>query len=268
MPLPDATAAHDKHDRGSVLVVGGAPQTPGAVLLSGIAALRAGAGKVQLVTDPSIAPHLGVAMPEALVAGYDALDDLCEHADAVLVGPGTSNPDQAADALRRVTKLLSRRARLVIDAGALAVLADDPELLADIRDRTVLMPNPNEIAELLDMSPKAIERDPSAALADAVSRFSTTVTLRAVDSWTAAPGCPTYADRLGNSGLATAGSGDVFAGVLAGLSARRGQPLEDAVWANRVHRRAGERCADRIAAVGYLARDVLDEVPAAMAEFG
>jgi NAD(P)H-hydrate repair Nnr-like enzyme with NAD(P)H-hydrate dehydratase domain len=70
-----------------------------------------------------------------------------------------------------------------------------------------------------------------------------------------------YVDRSGNAGLATSGSGDVLAGLLAGLAARGADPLQAVVWAAHVHGLAGDRLAARIGAVGYLARELLDEIP-------
>src|SRR5215217_7289122 len=69
LPLPQASDDSDKDDRGRVLVIAGSPEVPGGALLAGVAALRAGAGKLQIATAASVAPHLGLAVPEALVLG-------------------------------------------------------------------------------------------------------------------------------------------------------------------------------------------------------
>jgi NAD(P)H-hydrate repair Nnr-like enzyme with NAD(P)H-hydrate dehydratase domain len=75
-----------------------------------------------------------------------------------------------------------------------------------------------------------------------------------------------YVDCSGNSGLAFSGSGDVFAGVLAGLCSRGTDPLTATLWATAIHGRAGERCAERIGPVGYVARDLLTELPGLLVE--
>src|SRR6185503_15204485 len=137
-PLPRPLGDEDKNARGSVLVVGGEVSLPGAVVLAGIAALRAGAGKLQIATFKSIAPLVGVTVPEALSIGLDEtkagnisssavrqLRSLIESADAILVGPGmTGNEDER----RFVIDLLDscNDVNAVLDAGALDALADFP----------------------------------------------------------------------------------------------------------------------------------------------
>ncbi|MET0461345.1 MAG: NAD(P)H-hydrate dehydratase, partial [Ilumatobacteraceae bacterium] len=97
-PLP-ADDQHDKRRRGTVLVIGGSDRTPGAVLLAGIAALRSGAGRLQIATAPEVAAAVAVAVPEALVTSIDddrrpTLADLVAAADSVVVGPGLTDREQ------------------------------------------------------------------------------------------------------------------------------------------------------------------------------
>jgi NAD(P)H-hydrate repair Nnr-like enzyme with NAD(P)H-hydrate dehydratase domain len=123
------------------------------------------------------------------------------------------------------------------------------------------MPNPAEMAKLLGCPPDEVTADPAAALAAAVGRLGTVVTLRMAETWTAGPGTPAFLDQSGNAGLATSGSGDVLAGVIGGLAARGADALTATLWANHLHAAAGERCAVRLGSLGYLARELLDELP-------
>ncbi|MEY2461097.1 MAG: hypothetical protein QOG30_2927 [Acidimicrobiaceae bacterium] len=262
-PLPDHHGDTDKHDRGTVLVVGGSRETPGAVLLAGLAALRAGAGRVQIATTAGSIAALGVAIPEARVialpettagaidpgAASELVQDL-ERADAVLLGPGTLDRP-ATEAL--VVQLLSAIGPgvIVLDANALAVPGKDPAALAFAAERCVLMPNPDEA--------RLLPGDDALSIAEATG---TTVAVRGSVTEIAVPGGPVYIDRSGDVGLGMSGSGDVFAGVLAGLCARGADPLTASLWATAAHGRAGERCAERIGHLGYLARELLDELPA------
>jgi ADP-dependent NAD(P)H-hydrate dehydratase len=275
-PLPDHGSSTDKHERGSALVVGGTSQTPGAVLLAGVAALRAGAGRIQLATVEATAVALGVAVPEAAVLGLpvDGDDHFGEEAvarllpvlgdaGAVLVGSGTFEPEASAALVRAaVAELADGDTCLLVDAGALPLLADDPDLLRPLGDRAVAMPNPHEMALLLDVDDEEVDEDPAAALAAAVERFGCTVTLRGGETWSSGPGQPVFLDRSGGPGLGTSGSGDVLAGLLTGYLARGAGPLCATLWATHVHGSAGERCAARLGSLGYLARELLDEVPA------
>lgn len=94
------------------------------------------------------------------------------------------------------------------------------------------------------------------------------VAVRDAQTWLVAEEGPAYYDRSGDVGLGTSGSGDVLAGLVTGLAARGAQPLQAALWAVHVHGRSGERLAGRLGRMGFLARELLDELPAVMSELG
>ena len=133
-PLPDP--AGSKKARGRVVVIGGSARTPGGVPLAGLSSLRVGAGHVQLAVASSVAPALAAAFPEAGVLGLEenregsvvgtaaaaACQEAVTGADAVLVGPGLDDAEQAADLLRGLLPLLDQETALVLDSYALGVL--------------------------------------------------------------------------------------------------------------------------------------------------
>lgn len=278
-PLPDHRSVRDKYDRGVVLVVGGSPETPGAVLLAGMGALRVGAGKLQMATDAGVTRELGVAVPEARVIGLEGgvggsahavverLSPLVKGADAVVLGTGAFDADSVGALVRRLVPEMGDGV-LIADAAAIPVLGDDPDLLAPLQGRAVVMPNLPEMAELLGRSEDRVMADPAAALVDAVDRLGVTVTLRGPQSWTAAPGGPLFRDETGGPGLAMSGSGDVLAGAIAGLAARGADPLTATLWATHLHGVAAARCAARLGEFGFLARELLDELPLAQSALG
>src|SRR3954447_12934221 len=143
----------DKSERGTALVVGGAVGTPGAVLLAGLAALRAGAGKLQLAVPPEIRVALGVAVPESGVFELAAIGERARRAAAVAVGPGFDDVDQAAAALEDVLPVVDETTTVVVDAMALGALANKPELARDLRGRVVVTPNATEAGVLLGSEP-------------------------------------------------------------------------------------------------------------------
>jgi len=276
-PLPPVGVTTDKGSRGRVLVIGGTTETPGGVLLAGLAALRVGAGKLQLATAAVAAPMLAVAVPEARVVALPADGDgispsrvaevigpLVARSDAVVVGTGTMDPDATGALLREVVPMIADDAALVVDAGALPVLHDAPEILESMGARAVVIPNPNEAAQLLGVEVEAIGDDPEAAIVEAVARLGCVVALRAPDTLIAAPGSGLYLDRCGHPALGTSGSGDVFAGALAGLLARGADPLDATLWAVQLHGRAGEQAAGSVGGQGILARELVDELPRAL----
>jgi hydroxyethylthiazole kinase-like uncharacterized protein yjeF len=276
-PLPDSSATSGKHDRGTVLVVGGSRETPGAVLLAGLAALRAGAGRLQLATVASTAVALGVAVPEARVVGLpetqggaidpkaaDRVAELAAESTVVLIGPGAMDEDVTGALLEGLVPLL-RDVSLVVDGRAVAALGTNPSLLERLGARAVVTPNPGEMGSLLDRDVDVVRDDPRAALDDAIERTGVVVALRDAETWVAGPGTERFRDRSGHPALGTSGSGDVLVGFLTGLVARGTSVLDATLWAVHCHGVAGATAAAQVAGNGLLAREVLDALPLALA---
>jgi hydroxyethylthiazole kinase-like uncharacterized protein yjeF len=278
MPLPQPDAGSDKDARGRVLAVGGSAQTPGAILLAGVAALRAGAGKLQLATVRSAAAALGVAVPESLVvaladtrageiageAAGRALARRAPEVDALLIGPGMSSDRAAYALLRALAPRLHAEATLVLDAGAILASNRASRLLRRLDGRAVLTPHAGEMASLLGIEKSAVENDPAPVARDAAERFGVVVVLKGPESWIAEPGGRSYHYAGGSVGLATSGSGDTLAGIVAGLAARGASAAHAAVWGAYLHGAAGQALARRLGPIGYLARELLDELPPLM----
>jgi len=270
------SGADSKYARGGVLVIGGARKTPGAVLLAGMAALRVGAGRWTLGVAESVAAPRAVAVPEAGVIGLtetaggtvvgssvDRLGDELDQADVVLVGPGLDDGDEAGELLRALIPIVPVSTSFVLDAYALGVL---PELrgsgeLESLAGRLVLTPNRGEAARLLGRDIRELEGD----VGEIARRFGATVTCfghiadREGRRW-----------RLGSGqgGLGTSGSGDVRAGAITGLLARGAEFAQAACWGSHLHTAAGDRLSVRIGPTGYLARELVDELPSLLAELG
>lgn len=269
-PLPQPEG--DKDDRGTVLVVGGSRFTPGAVLLAGTAALRAGAGRLQLATTDDNAQALSIAVPEAKVVGLPSTEsgsvdadepehvlELASHADVVAIGPGLDDAEQTATLLRHVVDAMAGDARLVVDAYALGALGANPDLLGDHASRTVLTPNIGEAGRLLGREPGD---DLDAEAAAVAERFGAVVSLY---GHVGEPGGGAWRDENADVGLGTSGSGDVLAGIMAGLLARGASPAQAACWGTYVHAMAGQRLVTRMGRTGYLARELVDEIAATIA---
>lgn len=276
LALPALDAGGDKESRGRVLVVGGSTSVPGAVLLAGVAALRAGAGKLQLATVQGAAIPLGLAVPEALVvalpagtdgeiAGAQAAEPLARYAgpaNAVLVGPGMADADATGALLDALVPRLGDASVLVLDGSAVVALSERPGLLQPLGGRAVLTPHAGEMASALGIDRAAVEADPAGVARRAAARFGAVVALKGASSFIAEPGGACYHFGGGSVGLGTSGSGDTLAGIVAGVAARGAPAATAAVWGVWAHGTAGERLAKRMAAVGFLARELLAEVPA------
>jgi hydroxyethylthiazole kinase-like uncharacterized protein yjeF len=272
-PVPNPSSDDDKDARGRVLVVGGCVTLPGAVVLAGIAALRAGAGKLQIATCRSIAPLVGITVPEALSLGLDetpdgsiaprstnALDELIESTDALLIGPGTKGND---DERLFVNRILATppRSPVVLDAGALFALIDNPAMLRACEGNAVITPHAKEMAGILGVDVDEVRSDPATIALMAAQTMNAVVALKGSETFIATPDAALYCYDAGDVGLATSGSGDTLAGIVTGLIARGCTPLNATLWAVFLHGTAGNRLARKIGRVGYLARELLDEIP-------
>jgi ADP-dependent NAD(P)H-hydrate dehydratase len=281
LPLERIDGPATKKQRGTALVVGGSAETPGGAVLAGVAALRMGAGKLQIATVSSAAPSLAVAVPESRVIALretadgaispDATEQLAPaaaQADAVLVGTSTLDPAATGALLERLIPHLGSDTTLILDAGAIPILRDRPDLVADIAARAAVIPNPAEMATMLAVSEDDVRNDPGGVLCDAVRRLGCVVSLRDATTRTTGPELPHYVDGSGHRALGTSGSGDVLAGALLGLAARGADPLRATIWAVHVHGLAGERLGVHGPGIGTLARDLLAELPIAVQSIG
>lgn len=276
-PLPRHEDTQDKDGRGRVLVVGGSLEVPGGALLAAVGALRAGAGKLQIATCRGIAPHLGLAVPEALVLGLpeteaggigaEAAERVVKQADrvdALLLGPGMMDPGATEEL---VAKVLADTAcpAIVLDAGALHGLERQAEALRRYGGRVILTPHAGEMAHLLGVPREAVEAEPLAHARQAAALLHSVVVMKGGETTVVTPQGEAWHFTGGTVGLATSGSGDTLAGVVAGLLARGAVPLWAAVWGVYLHGTAGSVLMRRHGGVGFLARELLAEIPALMA---
>lgn len=290
-PLPMPSQDGDKEERGRVLVIAGSREMPGAVILAAGAALRAGAGKLTIATGASVAQLVALAIPESRVielpetpgggiahAAADAIGTLAARFDSVLIGPGMQD-EQATCAF--ILALLPRLdgVRLVLDACAMNVVRRQLQAVdsschaprkyvASFSSPVLLTPHAGEMAYLAALDKQAVLANPIEAACQAARRWNALVALKGATTFIAAPDGQVWRHDGGNVGLATSGSGDTLAGIIAGLAAR-GAPLEQAcAWGVALHARAGERLAQRYGPLGYMASEIAAEVPALMHALG
>ena len=273
-PLPQPDADGDKEERGRILVIAGSREMPGAVILAVNAALNAGAGKLTVATLASVARLVATAIPEARVIELAETDaggidpsavqqvrELVSHVDAVLIGPGMQDEPAVCDFCAELLQHLSTPV-LILDAAAMGVVVQPNG--KKFSSPTILTPHAGELAHLTGGSKDAIAAHPAESAADAARYWNAFVALKGATTFVAAPGGSLWRHSGGNVGLAVSGSGDVLAGVIAGLASRGASPEQAAVWGVALHARAGERLAARSGPLGYLARDLSAELPALM----
>lgn len=270
-PLPPV-ASGNKDSHGTILIIAGSRDVPGAGLLSAHGAMRAGAGKLQLAVPDDIAVPLGIAMPEAMVTGFaTARDggfsrravapmlDKAGSVDSIVAGPGLyGNPA----ATRLAGELCALGRPLVLDAALLRAL---PAKAADARRAQVppiLLPHAGEMASLLECEAEDVEADPLAAGRSCAARYDALVLVKGVSSHIVIPNGSAWRYTGGSPGLGVSGSGDVLAGIIGGLLARGATPLAALLWGVWLHGEAGRALAKKVGPLGYFARELPAEVPA------
>lgn len=271
--LPAADESGDKEDRGRVLVVAGSPEVPGAAVLAGIAALRAGAGKLVVATPQSAWAIVAAALPEArvvplpesaqggpLLEGLGLLESMGPSTAAVLAGPGMMDRENTLAFVEAMLPLFARSS-IVLDA-----LAMDCARERRFREPVLLTPHAGEMAHLSGLAKDVVRQDPLAIARRHADRWGAVVALKGPLTCIAHPDGRAWRHNGGCAGLGTSGSGDVLAGVIAGLAARGATLEQAAAWGVALHARAGERLAQQHGTLGYLARELAQEVPRLMHE--
>lgn len=280
MPLPMPHAG-SKDERGSVLVLGGSVEVPGAAFLAGVAALRAGAGKLKIATVKSVAVAMALAVPEAMVIGLaetsdggvdresvmDRLLTATESCDGVLVGSGMTE-GEATTAITVAMLQGTSSASFILDAAAVCGLGPHAAAVRACGRRLVITPHAGEMAQLLDRSREEVEANPLDAALKAADLLQAVVVMKGAQSWVVDPQGERWLYEGGGVGLATSGSGDALAGIIVGLLARGVDPMPAALWGVFLHGTAGARLATRVGALGFLAREISGEVPGVMREVG
>jgi len=295
--LPPRPCDGHKGTFGSVLVVAGSANYVGAGLLAAAGAARSGCGLVTLASVGAVLTAADTVVPEATrlhlpgemgVIGPEAvlvLHPLLQRYQALLLGPGLTQEKPAADFIERL--LAGERASprgeigfvhshrpvgagqaaagglppLVLDADALNLLAARPRLLAHLPAASVMTPHPGEMARLLDCSIAEVQAARLDCGRAAALKWGVTVVLKGAITVVAAPDGRACLAPFANPSLASAGTGDVLAGVIAGYLAQGLEPYQAARVGVYLHGLAAEYAGDSLGRAGVLATDLLTHIP-------
>lgn len=269
-PLPPVVDG-DKETKGRILIIAGCRELAGAALLVARSAMRAGAGKLRMITVDAVSIGTSLAMPEAKVLGLEEARDggftrkairrigeEADSSDVVVAGPGMAN---SASCTQLAEVLLRSEASVVFDAALLHSL----EPVSPSKRRgppPVLLPHAGELASLLECDEAEIDSDPVGCGLRAAELYQAIVLVKGVTSHVVTPDGRAWAYQGGAPGLGVSGSGDTLAGIVGGLMARGTDPLTALLWGVLLHGEAGEALAARVGPLGFLAREIPDEIPA------
>jgi ADP-dependent NAD(P)H-hydrate dehydratase / NAD(P)H-hydrate epimerase len=294
--LPERRTGVHKRSAGTLLVIGGSPNYYGAPRLTGEAALRAGAGLVMVAAPSSIIPPMATTVPELTFlplpvseqasAGSRMAEIVGKRIDdfeASVIGPGLGTETPVPEFLSQLLGLGQANrggigfgtfaepeptepfaGRAVIDADGLNWLARIDEWWTTIADASlVLTPHPGELARLLKVERDEIERDPWTHVRNAAHTFGQAVVLKYGHSVVASPDGQLFIAENAPVGLATAGTGDVLAGIIGSLMAQGLEPLDAAVAGVALGSEAALMLQDSVGQTGYLATDLIALLPEA-----
>ncbi len=269
--LPYRTEDGNKGTFGTVTIVGGCENYLGAPLLSGRAAYRIGCGLVEMIV-PKVVRNCGAGIfPEAIwnCAAYEE-GRVPKHQQktAAVIGPGLGKEPETAERLPGYIRGASEnRSMTLLDADALNLLASDPEWYQSIPDDCVLTPHPGEMSRLCGTSIPAIQYDRRDTAFYCAQQWHQVVLLKGAHTVIASPDGRIRILTYCTSALATAGSGDVLSGVIAGLGAQGMKPYEASCLGADIHARAGLLAAAHFGNnYAVTASDIINFIPAAINE--
>ena len=257
--LPKREQNSNKGTFGKVLNLSGSEYMPGAAYLSSVATLRSGAGYVELVSCERTLTTISTLAPEIVLVPYSKLLELIKEATVLLVGCGLSTTDEAK---QNFSSIINHRNNLptVIDDDGLNILST---LNIKLDKNVILTPHPKEASRLLGCSLDDILIDTKTSAKKISEKYNCIAVLKTYKT-IVTDGEIIYKNTTGCSALAKAGSGDVLAGIIAGLLAQKVSPFEAASLGVYLHGLTGELAAKDLSEYGVLATDLLRYIPVAI----
>jgi NAD(P)H-hydrate epimerase len=246
---------------GHAMVIAGSKGMAGAAILSSKACLRSGCGLVTVHSSSINVPIIQTSFPEAIVSYDKETNHVSEVPDlrkynAIAIGPGIGQSAQTANLLKEI--IISGIHNLVLDADALNVLAFNKEILNKLPLNTILTPHPGEFDRLFGRCENSKER--LDVQLQKSKELGIIIVLKGRYTSIALPNGNCYFNSSGNSGMATAGSGDVLTGIIASLLAQGYSPYDAAVFGVYIHGLAGDIAADKIGGTSLIASDIIDNI--------
>ena len=257
--LPDRPKDANKGKFGKALVIAGSENFPGAAYLSCAGAYRVGAGLVTLAAIKSVKIIISRKLPEVTFISRDQVVGKILDYDVLLVGPGLG---QEAQVIKLVKKLLKENLpSTVIDADGLNILSKIDKWWEKIKTEAVLTPHPGEMSRLTGLSIKEVQSDRQAHALEFAKKWGKTVVLKGANTVVASPVGGVRLNPFANPVLATAGTGDVLAGMIAGFITQGLNHFDAAAVAVFIHGLAGEILKKKLGDRGAVASDLLPILP-------
>jgi len=260
--IPKRRDDSNKGTYGKLLVIAGSDDMQGAAYLSAKAALRMGVGMVKVFTTENNKTYINQVLPEAMVTTYnneDVINSLAEElewCDNILVGPGLGRSKTSKD----IVDIVLRSSKVcLLDADAINIISENEELKQLLHKDVVMTPHVGEMSRFIKNSISGIKQDFLCCAMLWAKEYGITIVLK--DARTViTDGKDAYINMTGNNGMSTAGSGDVLAGIISGLMAKKMNNIEAAAMGAFIHGLAGDNGAKRLSKTSLVATDIIDEL--------
>ncbi len=276
--LPTRKKDGHKGTFGHLLIVGGFLGKTGAAALTGKAALRTGCGLVTIATSREAQPVLESKCLEVMVDNVidenslsiseeiqNRIEALLKNKKAVVIGPGLGTEQKTSQLVIEMLKLLT--VPTVLDADGINILADIPAIAKEMKAPFVLTPHPGEMSKLMGESVQLIQQDRIGICRKAAERFQAVIVLKGAHTIIAAPDGKVFVNPTGNSGMGTAGTGDVLTGIIGGLLAQGVKPLEAALSGVYLHGEAGDLAAKKCGERSLVASNLIENISCILKEW-
>lgn len=260
--FPERPPYSNKGTFGKLLLIAGNPKVCGAALLAGLAAMKAGLGMLKVVTAIENREAFSKVLPEAMLECYAGdllpqkmLDEALKWCDCIAIGPGLSTSNIA----RQLTEfaLGQNKVPVVFDADALNIIAENPSVLLDKSQDCIITPHVGEMSRLTGISVSEIQTHLLETAADFAKNYETVVVLKDARTIVASPFGEIIVNTSGNSGMATAGSGDVLTGIIGALFAGGMSAFKAAYLGCALHGKAGDVASGILSESEIIARDII-----------
>ncbi|MCX5693336.1 MAG: NAD(P)H-hydrate dehydratase [Candidatus Omnitrophica bacterium] len=264
-----------KRDFGSIFILAGSRGLTGAAALCSNAALRSGAGLVMLGIPASLNSAMSAKLIEVMTLSLaetkestlslKAENDILKKAknsDVVVLGPGLSQYPETRKLINRL--ILRIKKPMVLDADALNAISRSTSILKKIKSNYVVTPHPGEMSRLINKSLEYIKNNRLIVAKQFSHDYNAVIVLKGAGTIVAGPDGKYYINTTGNPGMATAGSGDVLTGIIAGFLGQRLDMFNAARLGVYVHGLAGDLAAKDKGETGLIAGDILEKIPYAI----
>jgi len=268
----------NKGTYGHLFILAGSAGKSGAAALAALGAQRSGAGLVTVGVPRSLNPIMEQKTTEAMteplpetdmetlgtVSVKRVLEIMKGKKTALAIGPGISTTDETREFLYEIIR--NSNLPMVIDADALTLVAENPEILKEAKAPIVLTPHPGEMSRLAGISTQEVQDDRIGVSLDFSAKYNVYLVLKGARSIISTPEGEIFINTTGNAGMASGGMGDVLTGIIGGFLAQRLDPLEACVLGVFAHGLAGDLVARENGEAGMIARDVANSLPHAIKE--